>query len=70
MIREKKKKGVKEQRVKPNIPTWVIDMFIGDKEQNGGKKKMKETRTRFPTSYPGAIWSPFMSHMNHTIDLL
>ena len=40
--RGKKRKGIKAQKVKFPTPSWAIDAFIGDEEQNGKQKKETE----------------------------
>ena len=66
----KKRKGIKTERVKPSTPSQAIDAHIGDEEQNGKQKKnKKKKRSGSPTRQPQTIWSPLMTHMNHTVGL-
>ena len=41
--RTKKRKVLEAQRAKPQIPSWAIDAFIKEEEQNRTGKKNKET---------------------------
>ena len=47
-----KRKGIKVQKVKLPTSTWVIDVLIGDEEQNGKQKKKKQGADPQPI-YPG-----------------
>ena len=68
MRRAKKRKEIKAQRVKPPIPSWVVDTLIGDEEQNG--KWEKETESGSPTQLPWTIWSPPAMRRDHTVSLV
>ena len=70
--KNKKRKGIKAQRVKPSTPSGVSDALIGDEEQYG---KYKRTKRKIqgegpPTKLPRTFQPPPTTRRDHTVIIL